>query len=413
MDAAKLRAWWWSKQGLDGTLQGRSPAEVLEHCGWARSVGSIGPYLTMFSRSGIARKAVDDAQAARDIHELPAARGCTYVVPASQFALALKVGGEFRKAEENVAARLGVTEKEIDKLCGAVVGALAKGPLDPAAIREATGNASRSLGEEGKKKGLTTTLPVALGRLQAMGEIRRIPVDGQLMTQRYQYALWRPNPLARFKLSLEEAYTELARHYFRWIGPATPAEFQSFSGLGVKAGQAAIAPLQLVPMEPRSGRLLFPDDRQRLLDFKASATLQYALLSPLDGLALLRRDIQAMIDAKDAGRNVAVEKGTKALGGLAEFPNHVIVDRGRLVGLWEYDPETKSIVWDAFGTKGKALDAAIAATQKYLQEQTGDARSFTSTAQGAGRRALKRSAKHGIDGRLIVSSIPADSRRCL
>ena len=161
MEESKLRAWWWHKQGLDGSLQDKSPAEVLERCGWARSVGSVSPYLTMFSRAGATRKAVDEAQAKLRIHELPAARGCTYVVPASQFALALKAGEEFRKAEMKVAAKLSVTEKEIDKLCDAVVKALAKGALNPSGIREATGTASRSLGEEGKKKGLTTDqLPV-------------------------------------------------------------------------------------------------------------------------------------------------------------------------------------------------------------------------------------------------------------
>ena len=34
-----------------------------------------------------------------------------------------------------------------------------------------------------------------------------------------------------------ESFTELARRYFRWIGPATLAEFQWFAGLGVKAAK--------------------------------------------------------------------------------------------------------------------------------------------------------------------------------
>jgi len=377
MDEQKLRAWWWHKQGLDGYLQGKPPAEVLERAGWARSVGSISPYLALFSRARLSRNAADEAQAALQIHELPAARGCTYVVPSAHFALALKAGREFRKAEEKVAAKLGVGEKEIDKLCGAVVKALAKGPLDPARIREATAGASRSLGEEGKKKGLTTTLPVALGRLQALGEIRRIPVDGQLMTQRYQYCLWRPNPLARFTLSLDEAYTELARHYFRWIGPATLADFQSFSGLGVKASQIAVAPLSLVALEEGSGRLLLPDEKRQLLDYKPPAKPEYALLSSLDSIALYRRDIQSLIDRTGGAQTLLLEKQVKALGAVVAFPNHIILDRGCFVGLWEYDPDTKTIVWDAFGMRDKTLDAAIATTEKYLREQMGDARSFT------------------------------------
>src|SRR6185295_6360370 len=177
------------------------------------------------------------------IHELPSARGCTYVVPASDFALALRVGESVSgDGEMKVARKLGVTDKEIDKLCDAVVKALAKGPLDPEELRAATGGAARNLGEEGKKKGLTTTMPVALGRLQSAGEIRRVPVNGRLDQQRYKYDLWRPNPLQDFRMPAEELQTELARRYFRWIGPATLAEFQWFSALGVKVAKAAVEP---------------------------------------------------------------------------------------------------------------------------------------------------------------------------
>src|SRR5271169_6066 len=42
---------------------------------------------------------------------------------------------------------------------------------------------------------------------------------------------------------------ELARRYFRWIGPPTVSEFQWFSGLGVRAALAAVEPLGLVPAE--------------------------------------------------------------------------------------------------------------------------------------------------------------------
>src|SRR5579862_534151 len=254
----KLRAWWSYKQGLDGRFSGASPADVLAQTGWARSVGGVGPYLTLLARSGTSRKAVDGAVSKIEIHELPAARGCTYVVPAAHFALALTAGETFRAAEMKTAFKLGVTDKEVDKLCDAVVKALEKGALDPDQIRAATGKASRNLGDEGKKKGLTTTLPLALGKLQASGDIRRVPVNGRLDQQRYRYALWRPNPLAKFKLSRDEAMTELARRYFTWIGPATAAGFQTFSGLGVKAAQAAMAPLKLVPLAERNPRLMLP-----------------------------------------------------------------------------------------------------------------------------------------------------------
>ncbi len=173
VDASKLRAWYAHRQGLDGSLEGKSSAEVLQRAGWARSVGGVSPYLTLFSRAGISREQADADAAKLKIYELPSARGCTYVLPSEDFALGLAAGRGF-DGEMKTAAKLGVTEKEIDKLCEAVVSALAKGPLDPDGLREATGKAVRNLGPEGKKKGLTTTLPVALGKLQESGDIRRV-----------------------------------------------------------------------------------------------------------------------------------------------------------------------------------------------------------------------------------------------
>src|SRR6476620_4284693 len=141
MNEARLRAWWFHRQGLDGSLRGKTPAEVLERSGWSRSVGGVGPYITLFSRAGTTREDADAAAATRQIHELPTARGCTYVLPASDFALGLTVGREF-SGDMKQALKLGVTEKEIDKLCDGIVMALSKGALDPDGIREATGNAS-------------------------------------------------------------------------------------------------------------------------------------------------------------------------------------------------------------------------------------------------------------------------------
>jgi Winged helix DNA-binding domain len=375
MDQSKIRAWYAHRQGQDGSLDGKSAAEVLGRTGWARSVGGTGPYLTLFSRAGLSRENVDASVARLEIHELPSARGCTYVLPASDFALGLTVGLGFSD-EMKTAEKLGVTEREIDKLCGAVIAALAKEPLDPEGLREATGRAVRNLGLEGQKKGLTTTLPVALGRLQASGDIRRIPINGRLDQQRYKYTIWRPNPLRGFKL-MEEAYTQQARRYFSWIGPATIAEFQWFSGLGAKAAKAAVEPLKLEPLKPGDDRLLLPDDRAKLEAFKAPKDPHYVLVSGLDSIALLRRDLKGLLEPKDLDRQVFVDKDTKPLGGLADLPSHAILDRGRVVGLWEYDTATDSIAWMTFVKKDKALQEAVARTEKYVREQLGDARSFS------------------------------------
>jgi hypothetical protein len=373
MTQAKLQAWWAHRQGLDGSLRGASPAAVLQRAGWARSVGGVGPYLTLFARAGIGRKAADAAVKKLQIHELPSARGCTYVVPKSDFGLALAVGRDFTEAEMRTAAKLGVTEKEVSALCRAVVKALEKsGPLDPDGIREATGNASRSLGEAGKKKGLSTTLPLALGRLQGLGEIRRVPQNGRLDQQRYLYTRWQPSK------DLHDPFTELGRRYFGWVGPATLAEFQWFSGLGAKVAREVLAPLKLVPAEPDGDRFLLADDVDAFRRFTVPKEPHYTLVSSLDSIAAARRDVKMLVDAKDADKAVPAEKGSRAVALFSDLPAHAILDRGRLVGLWEYDVDAGEIVWSTFlRKKDRALLDAVAETESFVRDELEDARSFS------------------------------------
>ena len=180
-----------------------------------------------------------------------------------------------------------------------------------------------------------------------------------------------------FKLTKEEAYTELARRFFTWIGPATLAEFQQFVGLGVKASKVAVEPLKLEPLAPGDYRLLLPGDRAKLEAFKPPKDPHYVLVAGIDSAILLHKNLEWLLDPKDLGREVFVEKGFKPIGELSDLPNHVILDRGRVVGLWEYDTAITSITWMSFVKKAKSLQDAVARTEQYVREQLGDARSFS------------------------------------
>lgn len=395
MDQRRLQGWWWTKQGLDGSLAKGTAAQVLDRSGWARSVGGVGPYLTLFSRAGLGRAEADRAAADLAIGELPAARGCTYVVPATDFALALAVGQFFGEAEIKTAKSLGVTTRELEKLCDGVLRAVGNATLDPDGIKAAVGGLVKNLGEPGKKKGLSTTLPVALGMLQAAGEIRRVPLNGRLDTQRFGYTRWSPNPLAKQRWAADEASVALARRFFGWVGPATLAEFRWFSGLGVKAAQAATDPLGLVPIEAGHPRLLLPDEVAAFKAFQPPGKPRYALVSSLDPISANRRDVVSLLDPTDLARKVLVERGLKPLGTVVDLPSHAILDRGRLIGLWEFDVESGTIVSATFGPRPKGLAAVLAQTESFVRDQLGDARSFSldSPKSRAARIAALRSAK--------------------
>jgi hypothetical protein len=262
-------------------------------------------------------------------------------------------------------------------LSQAVLRALETSPLDPDGLRKAVGGAVRNLGPEGQKKGITTTLPLALGELQTTGHIRRIPVNGRLDQQRYSYTLWRPNPLDTFRLSTEEAYVELARRFFRWIGPATFAQFQEFAGVGVKAAKSAVEPLKLEAVAAADGQLLLPEDREAFEAFRTPESPHYVLVGGIDSVVLLRRDLAGLLDPSDRTRQLFVDKGTRAVGDLKDLPSHPILDRGRMVGVWEYDPGTESIAWTAFVKRDKPLQQAVARMEEWVRTELGDARSFS------------------------------------
>lgn len=376
MSAERRRAWGWARQGLDGSLRGQSPATILANAGWMRSVGGAGPYLGLFARAGLSRADVDAAVAALTIHELPSARGCTYVLPAEHFALGLRLGQGCGEAAQIATARkyLGFTEAEQVALCSAVVSALADGPLDPRALKERLGDSVRNLGPEGKKRGQTTTLPLALGWLQSHGEIRRVPVNGRLDQQRYAYTPWMPNPLAAGATPDSARNAELARLYFRWAGPATLSQFAAFSGLGVKDSKAAVAEIGAVP---DGDRLWLAEDKRAFDAFEAPSSPQVQFLANTDGLLLHRREVAPLFDAVDVTRPLWTEKGSQAGGALVDLANQAIVDRGRIVGVWDFDGLTRELVWATFAVPSEAVRARAAEVERFIRDDLGDFRTFS------------------------------------
>jgi hypothetical protein len=173
------------------------------------------------------------------------------------------------------------------------------------------------------------------------------------------------------RISTEEAFTELARRFFAWIGPATLAEFQWFSGLGAKAARTAVEPLGLVPADGLDEFFLMPQDRDAFRDFKVPKQPHYSLVSSLDGISHLRRDVEKLLAPGDAKTSII------GANGLTDLSNHAIVDRGRLVGLWEYDTGSESIVWMPLIPRNQDLEKAVARTEEFVRSELGDARSFS------------------------------------
>ncbi|MFC7848429.1 DNA glycosylase AlkZ-like family protein [Arthrobacter sp. NPDC057388] len=368
-----LRAWAWHRQGLDGSLEGRSSQEVLATAGWARSVGGANPYLTLFARAGIRRAQVDEDVRELRIHELPTARGCTYVLGREDFDWALSLG---KNAEDafRVLARLGVDRGEITLLKEQILHVLGEAdtPLDPRQLKEELGESVRNLGEEGRKKGAATTLPTALGLLQADGRIRRVPVNGRLDRQRYAYLPWGLPPS---RLGPEGAREELMRRYLSWTGGATVKQSQWFTGFTLTDSKAALAAVGAVEVPTAAGDVLWmlPADVERLMDFSPPEEEQIHLLAGTDSLVLHRRNAADLFAEEDRDRKLL--NATLAL--QADLPDHPVFDRGRIIGLWQYDPGRERIAAWLFAGRTPAAEQRIAEVEAWIREDLGDFRSFS------------------------------------
>lgn len=372
----RLRAWSWHRQGLDGSLAGCTAEQVLARAGWARSVGGANPYLTLFARAGIRRARVDADVAAHRVLELPTARGCTYVLGRNDFAWALQLGRSAAEAGFRVIERLGVERAEIALLEEQVLHVLTEAavPLDPWQLKEELGESVRNLGEDGKKKGAATTLPTALGLLQADGRIRRVPAAGRLDQQRYAYEPW---GLPATGLSDDEVRAELIRRYLGWTGGATFKQSQWFTGFTVAQSRAAFAAAGAVEVPTAmtaagDSLWMLPDDVERLAAFEEPSGQQIQLLAGTDSLVLLRRNAAELLTEEDRDR-----KALGSLGLQADLPDHPIFDRGRIIGLWQYDPGQERIAAWVFGEPTPAVAARIAEVEAWIKEDLGDFRAFS------------------------------------
>ncbi|MFJ3958902.1 DNA glycosylase AlkZ-like family protein [Arthrobacter sp. NPDC090010] len=371
-----LAAWSWHRQGLDGAAEGLAPEEVFSRYGWARSVGGGNPYLTLFSRAGIRRQEADVALQELRIHELPSARGCAYVLGREHFALALQSGRDSGAGELRVLEKLGVEATEIDALAEDVVTALdgSAVPLDPQQLREVLGEKVRSLGEEGRKKGASTTLPATLGMLQREGRIRRVPPSGRLDQQRFGYTNW---DLPLSELDEDGARTKLLRLHLSWTGGASLKESQWFSGFTVAQSKKALAAIGALELTTAEGtqRWMLAEDVEALAAFRPEATPRVRLLANSDALVLLRRNAPELI--ADPAIADEILRGGSALS--ADLDDHPVVDRGQIIGLWHFDPDAGRIAaWlfpDLEQAQEDAARAEIARTGEWIAEDLGDFRS--------------------------------------
>jgi hypothetical protein len=386
-DAARARRL--QAQGLVGARRQPVPA-LLEAHGWLRTLGGSEAYVALQARlPGAGRKPLEQALAAGTIQVGPAARGCIYVLPQADAAAALAVAESLtaRRAERD-AERAGIRRGELQRVADAVLAALERhGPLATDALRRVLPDGTvRSLGEAGKKVGVSSPLPPALRRLEFDGRIERALADGRLDSERYLWRAVRERAPARPDLG------RIAERFFGAAGVASLDDFADWSGLAKKDAAALIAKLPLTPVtvegEPGTQYLAkghapdpdAADDVCALLPFEDNLTALHG------GMRKFTAPEHHRVPMPAWGRG----KGS-TIGDTTHPTLRPVVAGGRIAGFWEFDPDRKEVVLGLFSRAGAATQRRLAGLAEELTEllrDLGHAHSFSLDTDDELRRRL-------------------------
>lgn len=323
--------------------------------GWLPTGGGQLPYVALFARGKLRRKQVDAAIARGAAVEITTVRSTTMLVGADDVPLALAAG---RAAFEEVRARLEVAPGELARLGDAIVRALEHGPMDAIALRGAIDpKLVRDLGEAGRRRGFTSTLPLAMDALHVGGRVRRAP--GRLDDPRPTYATWTPSP----GLVTHDPAALVAR-YLVWAAPATAQDVAWWCDLGVRETRTLLADAPVI-MPPRTR---IDEDAVVFLPFR-------------DNYTHLHRELAAIVDPRDAQAPVLDwARGTVPLASAQSLHQHAIVAGGLVIGVWDYDADARALLWATFSkpapARRLALDAAAAEMAAFLREDLGDLRYY-------------------------------------
>ncbi len=174
---------------------------------------------------------------------------------------------------------------------------------------------------------------------------------------------------------MEDARATLMQNYLAWTGGATLKQTQWFTAFTVaqtKAALAAAGAVESTVVDPE-GLWMLPSDIREAADFEAPQEEQVQLLAGSDSLFLLRRNAVDHIAEEDRDRQIL----NNTLSLQAELPDHPIVDRGRIIGLWQYDPARERIAHWLFNPPTPAVTARIGEVEAFIREDLGDFRSFS------------------------------------
>jgi hypothetical protein len=367
----------------------KSIVQVLEETGFVRTLGGSDIYLAVRARMPGMRR--EDLEAVVEAHEaqiVPAVRGCMYLVPRRDVPLALRMADVVsRSRHERDQEKAGIRPGETDEVGKAVLETLReRGPLTTDALRKALpAGTLRSLGEAGKKVGISSPLPGALRMLEFDGHVERTLEGRRLDSERYRWRAAARSPFEGVRMSEDpiDLFAGLARIFFRGAGLGTLKDFAGWAGISQRDAKAAVEKIGVPPVTVDGDDEVHYLIEERLLEESADAASAVAFLPFEDNLIHLHGGPARVVDEAHHAMTVPVwgSSKTTTIGEARHMSLRSVVAEGKVSGFWEFDPDARAVVYRGFdglsAATRKKLDAAAQDLSHFLADDLGHGRSFT------------------------------------
>lgn len=376
---AEARARWFSAQRLPDRAD--SAVAAVQEAGYVRTLGGVDVYLALRARvNGLTRSQVDKAVAQRELRVVPSVRGCIYLVDRSEVPWSLRIADLLsRRRRHREYEKTGIETAELKRLGDRILSALSEGPASTNELRRTLKEHIKSLGEVGKKVGISSTLPPALRELEFEGRIVRTLEDGRLDTERY---LWTADTDASPEAQPEEpseVHAHLAENFFRQTGVGSIDRFADWAGIGKRDARAAVSTLKGQPATVEG----LGDGYFVLEGHGPQPSSGISFLPFEDNLIQLQPGVAALIDSRHHHLAVPVwgRRKEQTLGTANHMAYRSIAHNGEVVGIWEFDPDAESVVWATFAELPRSertrVDDEAEAVARFLREDVGRAISFS------------------------------------
>jgi hypothetical protein len=374
----RVRAWWLRRQGLTPGAAPRTIEACVRQVGWLATYGAPGVYLSLRARMpGTSRDEVD--RAAIDgvpLIDVPGGHARpSVVVPRDEMALVLRA--HLASYQKHLAPHFrngDISETELHGIGTAVCRALDEGPLSTTDIRQRV-----------RHSGTAALLTAALLDLALRGVVRRFPADGRLDSSKYLYELLHPDDRPDLDAEGDGATVaaKLAERFLRRQGPATLDELAWWAELTKTAARRA---LEVVHAEKvaidgwTDEAWLLPDDLRAWRSFRPWVTEddgdRVTLLPFRDPLVYGRRG-PAVLSASPDGPVLIGNKRAARIIDVDRLDHHAVLSGGEVVGVWEYDLKTETVVtrmWRTDRRLQERIAEAAADIGRFIREQLGDAK---------------------------------------